>query len=101
MGLREALVGAPAELLKGLRQFQLHQYRDGRFELRLVMAGEVPPALLQRFHGAWPALEGLPPAPLQVIQVDRIPLPPGGKFQDFTSDFVPPPDEEGPQRAGP
>jgi hypothetical protein len=94
-------VEAPPELLRGLRQFQLHQYRDGRFELRLVMAGHAPSALLERLQGAWPTLEGLPPASLQIIEVDSIPLPPGGKFQDFTSDFIPPPDEPGPQQACP
>ena len=101
MSLRKALVEAPPELLRGLRQFQLHQYRDGRFELRLVMAGHAPSALLERLQGAWPTLEGLPPASLQIIEVDSIPLPPGGKFQDFTSDFIPPPDEPGPQQACP
>jgi phenylacetate-CoA ligase len=90
MSLREAIVQAPPELLAGMRQFQLHQFRDGRCELRLVMAGEIPEGLLQRLRAAWPAAD----APLHIVKVDSIPLPRGGKFQDFTSDFFPPPDEE-------
>jgi len=86
----------PQELLESLRQYQMHQYRDGSFELKLVVKGQVQPALIERFREIWRKAGGASPAPLTIRQVESIPRPPGGKFQNFTSDFMPPRDSDSP-----
>lgn len=92
-GLQLALYHMPQELVKPLRQYQLHQYRDGRFELRLASARPLAPAFMERLREAWAASADGEPAPLAIREVDEIPRPPNSKFQDFTSDFTPPADE--------
>mgnify|MGYP001214634146 CR=1 FL=1 len=87
---RELVGHLPASVLAGLRQYQLHQFRDGTFELRLVTAGEPTAALLAAFDRAWHESGGAAFS-LRVVRVESIPLSTGGKFQDFTSDFMPAP----------
>lgn len=94
---REAVGHLPASVLAGLRQYQLHQFRDGTFELRLVTAGQPPAPLLTAIDRAWRDSGGAAFA-LRVARVDSIPLPAGGKFQDFTSDFMPAADTAEPPR---
>jgi phenylacetate-CoA ligase len=86
----------PQVLLDPLKQYQMHQYRDGSFELRLVTNGPLQPALIERFREIWREAGGASPAPLTIRQVESIPRPPGGKFQNFTSDFMPPRDSDSP-----
>lgn len=86
--LRTALGDLPENLSKPLRQYQLHQYRDGSYELRIVIAGTFPAAFSERVQAVWAAAASDPPS-LVIRVVDEIPRPPGGKFQDFTSDFSP------------
>ena len=86
--LLRALGDMPAELSKPLRQYQLHQFRDGRFELRLVAAGALAAAFTERIESEWKKAGAPEPAPLAFASVDEIPRTPGGKFQDFTSDFA-------------
>lgn len=86
--LRAALEELPAGAVRGLRQFQVHQFRDGSFELRLLTAGPLPPGLAESLAAAWRAAGG-EPFPLRVVRVESIARSPGGKFQDFTSEFVP------------
>lgn len=90
--LRSALESVPAELAANLRQFQVHQYRDGRFELRLVTAGPMSEAFGGFLLEKWQSSFAGDPAPLDIVFVDHIERAPGGKFQDFTSEFMPPPD---------
>ena len=92
--LRRALGDMPADLAKPLRQYQVHQYRDGRYELRLVTAGELDPAFTERIESEWNTTGAPAPPPLAIRVVEAIPRPPGGKFQDFTSDFTPLPGED-------
>lgn len=98
--LRRALGDMPAELSKPLRQYQVHQYRDGRYELRLVVADALASAFTKRIQSEWEATGAPEPPPLAILVVDQIPRPPGGKFQDFTSDFAPPPVTETPGESG-
>jgi len=82
----------PVELHHRVQRYQLHQYRDGRFELRLVIHGDLPAALTERLENSWREagrIEGSE-RPLAIRVVDDIPRPRGGKFQNFTSDFAPP-----------
>jgi phenylacetate-CoA ligase len=89
--VQRALADMPAELSKPLRQYQLHQFRDGRFEFRLVAAGALAAAFTERIESEWKKAGAPEPPPLAFLVVDEIPRTPGGKFQDFTSDFAPPP----------
>ncbi|MGD1879901.1 MAG: phenylacetate--CoA ligase family protein [Kiloniellaceae bacterium] len=87
--LRTVLEEMPEELLHDLRQFQVHQFRDGRFELRLRTTATLPPEVGTRVDAAWRAATGGRDLPLKIVEVDEIARPPGGKYQDFTSDFMP------------
>jgi phenylacetate-CoA ligase len=86
--LRAALEELPPAAVRGLRQFQIHQFRDRGFELRLLTVGALPPGLAETLTAAWRAAGG-EPFPLGIVRVESIARSPGGKFQDFTSDFVP------------
>lgn len=79
---------APRELITGLRKYQLHQYRDGSFELRLESSA-LPDALMDAIHAAWRRHGGAESAPLAIQVLEDIPRPAGGKFQNFTSDYAP------------
>jgi len=85
--LHGALTDMPADISKPLRQYQLHQFSDARFELRLVVAGTLSAGFVEWIESAW-RTTGAPADQLTIRQVDEIPRPPGGKFQDMTSDFV-------------
>ncbi|MGB8275047.1 MAG: hypothetical protein WCF16_07225 [Alphaproteobacteria bacterium] len=82
----------PPELSRTLRMYQLHQYRDGSFELRLVSRQPLPPAFEDCVRTAWNKVAGGgAPARLDIRVLDAIPAAKGSKFQSFTSDFTPPP----------
>jgi phenylacetate-CoA ligase len=87
--LSAAVEEMPAEHAHGLRRIQIHQYRDNRFELRVAATGPLPPAFAQTVHAAWAQASVTGDYPLEIVQVAEIPRPPGGKFQVFTSDFMP------------
>lgn len=87
--LRDALEQMPADLVADLRQFQVHQFRDGRFELRLRAVAPLDPRVGERIETAWRAATEGKDLPLAVVAVDEIARPPSGKYQDFTSDYVP------------
>jgi phenylacetate-CoA ligase len=86
----------PPELSRQLRKYQLHQYRDGNFELRLVGSGAFPEAFLDCIRESWDAVvvAARQPSALNIIQLDEISPAHGHKFQNFTSDFTPPPDAD-------
>jgi hypothetical protein len=76
------------QTLAGLREYQIHQYRDNSFELRLVTLGEPGVELTGSVQSAWDRSFG-PGVPLKICRVDRIPTSPSGKQQEFSSDFFP------------
>lgn len=82
----------PTDMHHGVQRYQLHQYRDGSFELRMVLRGELPAVLTERIETSWREAGGIVGSerPLALRVVDDIPRPRGGKFQNFTSDFMPP-----------
>ena len=91
--ITETIEQLPLTLLSGLRQYQLHQFHDGSFELRLVTVGEPDEGLIKVIREAWDA-ECDEKTLLTIVPMDEIPLAPGGKQQEFTSDFFPSPDED-------
>ena len=90
--VRGAINELPSDTIRAMRQFQMHQYRDGRFELRVAATGPLPLAFHEAVRAAWDAALGGRSETFEVIEVDEIPRGPNGKFQDFTSDYMPPPD---------
>jgi phenylacetate-CoA ligase len=90
--IRQALEEMAPEISANLRLFQIHQFRDQSFELRLVAPGGLPPGFAARINTAWRAELAGVDFPLRLLEIDHISRGPGGKFQDFTSDFFPPPD---------
>lgn len=91
--LREAVETGDETALAGVRLFQIHQGRDRNFELRVVSAKPPPQSFVQVLADAWkasPAAKGLS---LRIVRVDSLARSQGGKFQVFTSDFMPVPDQ--------
>jgi phenylacetate-CoA ligase len=78
--------------LADLRGYQIHQFIDGSFELRLVTVGEPGEVLVGAIRQAWDAQIDASTL-LRILKVDEIPTPRGGKRQEFTSDFFPSIDE--------
>ncbi|MFZ5562992.1 MAG: phenylacetate--CoA ligase family protein [Thermodesulfobacteriota bacterium] len=77
----------PPDLLKYVRQFQMHLHRDNTFELRLALNPGRPEALVDYAKSAW-APEGKNTPPMRVVEVDGFAEPENGKFQVFTSDYL-------------
>jgi len=92
--VRGALEDMPAELSTNLRRFQMHQFKDNSFELRLAVAAPLPAAFAACIRAAWDKAAAENPAALSIVEVAAIQRGRGGKFHDFTSDFVPAPDRE-------
>ncbi|MDD9304082.1 MAG: phenylacetate--CoA ligase family protein [Desulfobacter sp.] len=82
---------APESLCINLRQYQLHQYFDGHFELRLAFKGCPENGFLAYIHNTWQQALGQEPPILRIKTVDQIPKPKSGKYESFTSDFSPHP----------
>ncbi len=89
--LQEAVKAVPDPLVRDLRQFQVHQHRDGRMELRLAVVRPLPAAAHAQVRAAWDRAIGTRSETLVITELDRIPRGPNGKYQDFTSDYAPPP----------
>lgn len=89
--LRSAVEAMPIELARELRQFQIHQFRDSGFELRLAVRAPLPAGFATRVRAAWGENAATGGQPLAIIEVKEIARLPGGKFQVFTSDFMPAP----------
>ena len=85
--LFDTIRSQPLERLVKLREYQLHQYRDGRFELRLATRGEPDARLVYALRETWEREAG--DAVLDIIRVDAIARTPGRKTQEFTSEFFP------------
>jgi hypothetical protein len=91
-----ALGETPPAETRNLRQYQLHHYRDGRFELRLHATGALPATFEERVRKRWRDAAKSAPAPeLRLVYVGQIPSGAVAKFENFTSDFFPPRDGEG------
>ena len=87
--MRKALARIPKDLCKPVRQYQLHQYKDGRFEFRVRATRPISAQFMEALQAAWREEINNEPVELLITQVDDIPRSPGGKFQDFTSDYMP------------
>jgi phenylacetate-CoA ligase len=87
--IRDALEKMPAGLSENLRQFQVHQFKDNSFELRLLAPGGLPEEFSRRIRISWEKAVSDAKLPLHILEVEEILRSPGGKFQDFTSDFYP------------
>jgi len=90
--VHRAFSALPRQAVGHIRQYQLHQFRDGSFELRVVAAEGLTPAFQAHIEQAWRSDSDPSCPPLRVVRVDAIPLPPGGKYENFTSDLSPPRD---------
>jgi len=91
--LRDKVDSLDASVLSGFRLFQIHQSRDGNFEMRIVSDDPISQRLVQALAHAWketPLSKGIS---LRIVRVENLVRSPGGKFQVFTSDFMPAPDE--------
>jgi phenylacetate-CoA ligase len=85
--LRAAILDRPAELAPGLRRYQMHQFRNGTLELRVVAAATLPSAFGERLEREWSGAGGAPGA-LTISEVAEIPLDTHkDKFDDFVSEF--------------
>jgi phenylacetate-coenzyme A ligase PaaK-like adenylate-forming protein len=85
--LLETIESAPPAMLANLRRYQIHQHRDGRFELRVQVAAALPDEFGKLMRDVWRQHGFESQGPLEIVTVDDIPLGPSGKRQDFTSDF--------------
>ena len=92
--LLDAIEATPVELLKPLRQYQLYQYHDHSFELRVRSMGGMPPGFAARLMGIWADIEGSEKTPLRIVEVDTIRASPSGKQLEFDSEFCPDPEAE-------
>ena len=90
--VQRAMCALPTDLASHVRQYQLHQFHDGTFELRIVPAGRLPETFEAFIRKLWFVTDNDPPPPIQIVEVETIPRPPSRKFENFTSDFIPPRD---------
>ena len=87
--VRAAILKMPVDQIRDLRQFQVHQFRDGRYELRLMARAKLPDTFAEHVYAAWAKAVRTPGLSLSLKYVDAIERAPGGKYQVFTSDFAP------------
>jgi len=87
--VRATILKMPPQEIRDLRQFQLHQFRDGHFELRLLVHAPLPDAFAEQVKTAWAKVVRSSEQVLLFRYVDAIERSPGGKYQVFTSDFMP------------
>jgi phenylacetate-CoA ligase len=86
--LRGALQRMPASIVRDLRRYQIHQLRDGRFEVRLVAVAPLPEEFCRRMEHAWTAAAGAGAPALALREVGDIPIHTDGtKFDDFVSEY--------------
>ena len=87
--VRATILKMPPDEIRNLRQFQLHQFRDGHFELRLLVHAPLPDIFAEQVKTAWVTAVRSSEQVLLLRYVDAIERSPGGKYQVFTSDFMP------------
>ena len=88
LALREAIETMQADIMRGLREFQIHQYADRRMELRLAVRSPLSDAFFEHVRAEWAKATGGSGPELICSHVDHIPRT-GGKSEVFTSDFMP------------
>jgi phenylacetate-CoA ligase len=86
--IREAIEANPDALAKNLRQYQIYQYEDRGFEIRLACSAPLPGQFLQNIQRKW-VESGNGDIKLAFSLVDKIPRGPGGKHQEFDSEYYP------------
>lgn len=86
--IREAIESNPDELAKNLRQYQIYQHRDKSFEVRLACKAPLPAQFTQNIWRKW-VESGCGSIGLTFLLVDHIPRGPGGKYQEFDSEYYP------------
>lgn len=91
--LRETMEALDGDALAGVQLFQIHQSRDRNFELRVVSRKALSPSLTKVFAEVWKASPTTKGLSLRIVRVDSLARSQGGKFQTFTSDFMPVPDQ--------
>ena len=91
ISVTKALNEMPGDISGNLRQYQLHQDKEKNFTLRVVASKPLPTAFFSRLRARWEPLDGENSFTLKIVEVDHIARPPGGKFQNFTSAFMPAP----------
>jgi len=87
--VRATILNMMPEQIRDLRQFQLHQFRNGHFELRLLVRAPLPDVFAEQVKAAWAKAVRSSEQVLSIQYVDAIERSPGGKYQVFTSDFTP------------
>jgi len=92
--LIDAIQSLPDDLLRPMRQYQLYQYRDRSFELRVRSVGGMAPAFSDQLQRVWDQIPGAGDTPLRIVEVDKINASPSGKQLEFDSDFYPDPNVE-------
>lgn len=70
-----------------VRAYQVHLYRDKRFELRIASPAALPAIVSEQVLKAWRNRYPELPDGLAVTRVDAFEVPPNGKVPDFTTDF--------------
>jgi hypothetical protein len=81
----------PADLARDLRRYQIHQFRDGRFELRLVAVAPLSAGFRGTIAQAWSVATGAGAPTLAIREVEDIPIHTDGtKFDDFVSEHAAP-----------
>jgi len=89
MAVREALEQAPIAITQGMRQYQLQQSKDGTIELRVVARQQLTAEFRAYVGAAFDAVAPGSSLRFRVVQWPEIAPGPGGKFQDFVSDYFP------------
>lgn len=89
LALREAIETLPPHLTRDFREFQIHQFADHNFELRIVARSPMLEEFYTVIRAAWAKATGAAGPELTVRRVEKLPRAPGGKFEVFTSDFLP------------
>jgi phenylacetate-CoA ligase len=73
----------------GLRRYQIHQFKDGSFDLRLASMSPIPVGLSDHLQRTWALMVGAGGASLTIRAVADIPFETvGDKFDDFVSDCL-------------
>jgi len=85
--VQQALDNMPEELSTTLRQYQLHQNRDGSYRLRLAVTSHLDKEFSERILKQWRKVTMGETPELTIDEMDSIPRGNSRKFDSFTSDY--------------